>query len=743
MAPIMQYDKQVHTLSDQIRQLENLCLQLEDADDLTIKLHLLKSHANSEQLLKAYPRLQSYLETANITAQFTIHAVLAVGQGPVVFQELDDVDDFKGTMQALIEVLEALEKSYDAFGGIVGYHLAVLKLIAGGTADNNKSSDTSIWYDEPEGLNCSIDTREVRKAVRWGLENMPEIAEIYPIGGAGDRLNLKEETTGEPLPAAQLQFCGRTLLEGLIRDLQGREYLYYKLFGVQLVTPVTAMTSQEKNNHQHILNICQQLGWFGRPKDSFAFFIQHQVPMVTKSGMWAMQAPLKPILKPGGHGVIWKLAEVNGIFDWLNKSKRYKALVRQINNPMAGVDNGLLTLMGLGAHHKKSFGFASCERLLSAAEGMNVLCEKVVDEGYEYSITNVEYTEFERCGIKDSPSQAGSPYSRFPANTNILYVDLQAIRKALKHCSIPGMLINMKSDFPCYVGEGKVVQQKAGRLESTMQNIADWIVDRFPKRLEKGNRDNLHTFITYNDRRKTISVAKQLYDINKPSVDTPEECFYDLMRNYIDLLSKYCHMQVPAVCSKAEYFLKGPTLTVLFHPALGGLYSVIGQKIRGGTLSVGSEWIMEIAEAQIVDLDLSGSLLIEADDIMGGKDANGCICYSSEKAGKCTLINVTVRNKGLAEHSPFKAWKRQENRHEALHIVLRGNAEFFAENVIFEGNMTFEVADGYRLVVSQNDSKLITKLEKIEGATWKWGYSFDQEDQICLQVIRNKIGKFA
>ena len=40
--------------------------------------------------------------------------------------------------------------------------------------------------------------------------------------GAGDRLGLQCDVTGECVPTAMLPYCGRTLLEGLLRDLQVR-----------------------------------------------------------------------------------------------------------------------------------------------------------------------------------------------------------------------------------------------------------------------------------------------------------------------------------------------------------------------------------------------------------------------------------------------------------------------------------------------------------------------------------------
>ena len=50
--------------------------------------------------------------------------------------------------------------------------------------------------------------------------------------------------------------------------------------------------------------------------------------------------------------------------------------MRQISNPMAGVDTTLLALAGTGYLQRRAFGFMSCERVVGAAEGMNVLQEK-------------------------------------------------------------------------------------------------------------------------------------------------------------------------------------------------------------------------------------------------------------------------------------------------------------------------------------------------------------------------------
>ena len=50
-------------------------------------------------------------------------------------------------------------------------------------------------------------------------------------------------------------------------------------------------------------------------------------------------------------------------------------------------------------------------------------------------------------------------------------------------------------------------------------------------------------------------------------------------------------MQVGTV---EQYLEKGPGFIFLFHPALGPMWDVIAQKIRGGALMHGSELVLEV-----------------------------------------------------------------------------------------------------------------------------------------------------
>ena len=164
-------------------------------------------------------------------------------------------------------------------------------------------------------------------------------------------------------------------------------------------------------------------------------------------------------------------------------------------------------------------------------------------QGYKYTLTNIEYCDFKKFGIIDQPEKPGSPYSKFPSNTNILFVDLEAVLDAISRCPIPGILVNLKK-LTYRTDTGQKKEEEVARLESTMQNIADFFEETFESTLK--DRHQLKTFLTYNHRRKTISAAKREFTLGSSLLETPEGCFLDILKNNRDLLVS-CHMQVPVV----------------------------------------------------------------------------------------------------------------------------------------------------------------------------------------------------
>jgi UTP---glucose-1-phosphate uridylyltransferase len=701
-------------------------------ESLEGRIKILYGDPDVKQFLRQNSKLTSLLNKLDNLKKYIVLSLLVIGQGPVIFQNFENLKNADILFDKLLEDLTGVEKFYNTIGGIIGYHLSFLKLISNrqNPIPERKQEDT---YLHPEGWKLNHPTQDTQNAIRWGIESLAEMAEIYPVGGAGDRLNLTDGETGEPLPAAELPFGGRTLLEGMIRDLQGREYLYYKLFHKQLITPIAMMTSYEKNNHNLVLKICESQKWFGRSKENFKFFIQPLVPLVTKEGNWAVSSTMKLLWKPGGHGVIWKLASDNKIFHWFKEKNRSKGLVRQINNPIAGTDYGLTAFSGIGCKNDKGFGFASCPRRLNTSEGMNVLIEKKnSNNGYTYCLTNLEYTDFELKGVKDIPAKPGSEYSVFPANTNILFIDFELVQQTLKKHPIPGMLINMKTKVECLDSNGHLVTIEAGRLESTMQNLADAIVDCYDHPLKEGERNSLTSFLTYNERRKTISVTKKSFYKGSSILETPEGCFYEMMQNYHELLENHCQFQMPEKESEEAFLSTQPPFVAFFHPALGGIYDIISQKIRKGIIEKGAEIFLEIADIDIQNLHLKGSLRIIAKNIMGSENGEGKIIFGKD-TGKCTLRNVTITNQGIDAQKKNQYWKNEISRKEQVFIELEGNAEFFAEDLHIKGEFHIHVPNGYRAIAIQRSEEIHVDMEKISSATWEWEYSFSDKSKIQLK----------
>lgn len=671
--------------------------------------------------IEEYPVLIAYLKkNKDPLAEKIIDTIFLCGQGNIFFKHLDSLANPDEKLDKLIETLKPVEAFYDVLGGLRAYHNEFMWLL-----DEKRTKIKVSQFLLPHTIDITKANSAVNRAVRKAIENIEIMAEMYPIGGAGDRFNLTDPDTDEQLPVAALLFCGHTLLEGMIRDLQAREYLCYKLRGLQVLTPIALMTSHEKQNHMRVTQILENCNWFHRGKDSFRLFIQPLVPVISEDGVWVQTAPLTLCMKPGGHGVIWKIAHDEGIFSWFEETKRTKAIIRQINNPIAGTDYGLLAFTGLGIDRKKLFGFASCHRVINSAEGMNAVVENYYPsvKSYEYSLSNIEYTNLEQEGIKDLPDRPGSRYSAYPCNTNILFIDLPTIDKLSIQFPLPGLLVNLKHSYPVLQPDGSFVEKKGARIETTMQNISDHLT--YTSALPLENQNLLSQFITYNERKKTISVTKQQYTEGDCLDNTPEGALRDLLSNYRDLLTTHCAFVLSPEESVKEFIKTGPSFYFNFHPAMGPLYSIIGQKIRKGKLGLGAELILEAAEIKIDNLTLDGSLLIQTKAPCGHFNENELLEYSNN-GGKCSLVNVTVLNKGIDKENTPCFWSGTPTRLEQCLIEIEGNGEFHAENVTLQGNKQFSVPHGHRLEVTANGESL----KKIETPTWWWEYSFRADDSI-------------
>jgi len=667
---------------------KNLLEQVEKEKGLSAKALLLEKTSFFQAAIQLFPFLQNVLSEET----YSLKAFLATGQAEIVFSEQFEKEPF----QSFCTYLDQLESFYHPIGGIIGYHYKVLSLME----EKEKSEDLD--FLPPPYYDIREETEKVCDGVLHGIKSLEHIGELYVVGGAGDRLSLVDPVSGKPLPVAKLAFEGRTLLETLLRDIEAREYLFYKLFHRSITTPIVLMTSIEKNNDAEIKKMLEESNFLGRGESNFKRVLQPVVPLIATDGNWVVAKPSHIVTKPGGHGVVWKLLEDENAFEWLQGRKREGLIVRQINNPAAGQDYGLLALSGFSMKEEKSFGFNGCPQRHNAPEGMNVIKEK----SGESFLTNLEYTEFKKHAAKNLDIE------KFPANTNILFVRIDVIRQTLKQLPFPGMIINLKLEIPT-LRKGEVVKLPAARLETTMQNMADVIpADK--------------SVLLYNKRSKTISVAKKSLSSKNVIEDTPQGAFYDLLVERKALLEERLGFKVPEMPQKADFVEQGPSFLFSYNPALGPLYSVIEQKIQGGAFSDRAELDLEIADASIRNLTVDGSFLLEAKVATRKKNGFGEEALS-DKVGRALFHNVTVFNKGIDREKTKDYWNKDITRQEVFQVILEGNSECVAQDVTIKGNMQIVVPDGVRVILYQEGDECKARFESLDKEGPLWNYSLEEQ----------------
>ncbi len=264
-----------------------------------------------------------------------------------------------------------------------------------------------------------------------------------------------------------------------------------------------------------------------------------------------------------------------------------------------------------------------------------------------------------------------------------------------------------------------------------MQNIADVMTNRLTMPITDEKLQKLDTFVLVNERAKTISVTKKAFD-GKDIAETPEGAFYDLVQENLALLKNVCQFSVPETISPQEYVKTGPSALFLYHPALGPLYSIIGQKIQGGTLLANSELQIEAQEVYMRDIQVDGSMRIFAQNVCGSMNKKRHIRSFDGNVGSVHFENVRVYNKGIDRTKRNEFWSGNIQRNEACEIILEGNSEIRAKDVTLTGSQKIIVPDGKRCVLTQNPDGSIQKtLEPLTNPI-RFTYTQDEQGRITL-----------
>eukprot|EP00889_Picochlorum_renovo_P008685 jgi/Picre1/35715/NNA_003175.t1 len=238
----------------------------------------------------------------------------------------------------------------------------------------------------------------------------------------------------------------------------------------------------------------------------------------------------------------------------------------------------------------------------------------------------------------------------------------QGVRSGTTEAVLPGMILNTSKET-CHLNVETEQEEHAhaGRLECTMQNLADCFAAPVN---EDTDCSDLPTFLVYGPRRKVTSSAKRKRKPGSLKIhQTPDGSFYDLQQNAKAML-ELCGMDMPDVGSVEKYLETGPGFVFLFHPALGPLWHVVAQKIKGGKMHERAEVQLEVAEASIVDLEVSGSLIVSATPL-----------WEHMWMEDCTIVEL---------HAPEYVWKMLKLTTRELimktHTMSTGDIESSGKN---------------------------------------------------------------
>lgn len=630
-----------------LNKVEKIIQKIQNFSSIERKIEKLKTFFKNQNEVKI---LNEKLKIANLPefGNYIVWSFSLLGQFHIVdfLLHFDKKKFLKKIL--LINQFKKLDNIYYDNGGFFGYIIEFYRCF-----NEKKEFDTENFSSCPFVEVTSLSHSEISSNVFLGIKTLAETGFFILAGGKAERFFDFQSNRS----MSSLEFFKKSLLERIIEDIEGLEALYERFFQKPITVPIVIMLSSSVSMNESC---------FSRIKKSdrylngfLKFFVQNDLPLITSEGFFLLDKNEELVMLPGGHGRLWHEAYKQGIFCYLKDLKIKHILIRQINNPLAGLDENLLLLLGTSHIKKKLFGVISCNKDLRYSEGSWVkLCKQNT-----YSHINIEYTQlsfFNRDLI-----------SRAPSNTNILYFNLEKNWNKLSQLPKFDHILNMKTII------GKENCLLAGRLECLVQD--------FSKLLEDKEKDFSSVIILNFPREKVISSIKK--PLEKNYLETPEKAFFDYLHCARKLLES-CHVFLPKKRSWDDFLNLGPEFIFDYHPSLGPIYSLIRQKICHGSFFENS-----IVELNIIDVFLENLCI------------KGHFIIDSEASGKCFMRNIEIKNKGSVFESSGEFWKGKLCTYEYLKISLGERARLYAEDLVLEGNIHIDVPreESWKLFI--NDKK--------------------------------------
>ncbi len=643
-----------------LEEVEKIIQKIKSVDSIRKKIEVIKTFFKDQNQVASLNRKLKFVNLPEF-GKLIVWAFCLLGQDDIVNFLLDPNKDIFLKKMLLINQLERLDNFYYKQGGFFNYQLEFSKCVNKKRKYNLRNFSSCSFYD----VN-SLSQSEISLNIFLGIKALLETGFFILSGGKAERFfNSKSEGS-----MASLEFFKKSLLERIIEDVEGLETLYERFFNKKITIPIVIMVSSSEPINSSFFSKIKKTDRY--LNGFFKILIQSDFPVISSEGLFLLDKNGELVMFPGGHGMLWKEAYEQGFFHYFKSLGINHILIRQINNPLAGLNENLLLLLGTSCVNNKFFGVISCAKDRHFSEGVWV---KLHNKN-TYSYVNIEYVQF--------PFFDDRLIEEAPANTNILYFNLKKNWNRLSKLPRFNHILNMKT--LTIKNNEKNYFVLAGRLECLVQD--------FTKLFNDDECSSSSVIILHSLREKVISSIKR--PLGKNYLETPEKAFFDYLNCSRELL-RLCHILLPKRRSWDDFLNLGPEFIFDYHPSLGPLYSLIQKKIYQGSFFENSIVELNIMKVFFRNLNVAGHFVV-----------------NSTLSGKCIMRNVEIKNRGSFFENPRESWKGKLCTQECLKIVLNENAKIYAENLVLEGNISIEVPKGESWELFMNnrqelDYKIISK----------------------------------